>query len=176
MSDSSSKEEYVVECDLGVEWDPVTPCPHLVQSEENAFLAFWLRDPDIFGPSTRPRAEPEFGTVPVPRVGVLEWQGCAGAVLGGPNDEAINGHRLWNKGLSACLWAGEVHNSSWIAAMDRVNSVHLRHDPDRFSGLHHYVLRFKESTFECVAVAFRLKLVATPIEETLLGIVQQLAQ
>jgi len=77
MSVGRSQEEHVVAVDLGVEWDPVAPCPHLVQSEQDAHLAFWLKDPVLFGSSAGPQAAHACSSLP--RVGVLAWRGRAGA-------------------------------------------------------------------------------------------------
>lgn len=68
-----------------------------------------------------------------------------------PNDEAISGHRLWDKGLSGVLWAGVVHGSSLIEELERQNRVHPLHRASLFEGLTHYVLRLKEGVVEVVA-------------------------
>ena len=90
--------------------------------------------------------------------GVLRWRRarCLGALLGGPNDEARSGHRLWQKGLSECLWAAEVRNSSWIARLERENRVHHRHNADLFAGYRHFILMLKDSTFEVLAKSYQL--------------------
>jgi hypothetical protein len=87
-------------------------------------------------------------------VGVIEWKEPYASLMGPPNDEAISGHRLWDRGLKDVLWAGEVFGSSWVRYLERMNEVHPRYDPHRFEGLRHFVLRLKESTFECVARGF----------------------
>ncbi len=147
--------EHVTPIDLGVTWEPNVPDPILLQSESTAYLALY------------PWQAAERWT----RTVVIEWQGCRGAVLGDPNDEAFYGHRLYDKGLQDVLWAGEVHNSVWIATVERVNSVHPRHDPERFANLRHFILRFKDSTFECITEGYRARKVAEPMDQ----VVQQLA-
>ena len=70
--------------------------------------------------------------------------------LGGPNDEARNGHPLIGRGLG---FHGlyEVLNSSWIRSLERMNRVHPRHDTRLFEGLRHFIICFQDATFECVA-------------------------
>jgi hypothetical protein len=38
--------------------------------------------------------------------------------------------------------------------MERVNSVHPNHRPERFEAKRHFILLLKETTFECVADDF----------------------
>jgi hypothetical protein len=75
--------------------------------------------------------------------------------FGSPNDEALNGHPLRSRGLDY-YGAFEVHNSSWIGALERMNRAHPRHDPRRFHGLRHFIFTFQDETFECVARAARI--------------------
>jgi hypothetical protein len=126
--------ELVRPVDFGIRWDVASTEPLLVQSEHRAFVAFYL-DPDD-------EAE----------VGVIEWIGRRGAVLGGLNDEAGQGHPLWAARFDADVYGGfEVVNSQWIRDWERANRVRLRHDRARFAAVHHWLLGFHDSTFECVA-------------------------
>ena len=110
----------------------------MLQSDLRAFLVLFLGDFDPSGDT----------------IGVIEWLRCHGAVLGGPNDEAIMGHRLWDHGLSDVLWSGEVKHSTWIAHWEAVNRVHAYHRPESYAELRHVILPLKDSTFECLANGF----------------------
>jgi hypothetical protein len=148
--------ERVRAVDFGLRPDLGAPLPVLVQSEHRTFLAFYLSayDPDwdgtwvtIVDPTDADAEEP---------LGVIEFLGCDGAVLGGLNDEAIHGHPLWSTGLEDLRDAGgEVLDSAWIAELERANSVHPNHTPALFAHLRHFVLLLHDSTFECVAGGFR---------------------
>lgn len=81
----------------------------------------------------------------------IEWRGCRAALMSAPNDEALAGHRLYDKGLQEVLWAGEVHDSAWISELERQNRVHPSHDPSAFAHLRHFVLPLKECVVEVVA-------------------------
>ncbi len=70
--------------------------------------------------------------------------------LGPPNDEALSGHPLYERGLR-CYGMYEVQHSSWIRMMEQRNRVHDRHAPERFARLHHFIIAFHDSMFECVA-------------------------
>jgi hypothetical protein len=81
---------------------------------------------------------------------VVRFPLCMYVVFGAPNDEALGGHPLWNRGLEFYS-VHEVISSSLIAMLERRNSVHPRHDPELyFRDTKHYVLTFQDSTLECV--------------------------
>jgi hypothetical protein len=75
--------------------------------------------------------------------------------FGLPNDEALSGHPLYNRGLQPCR-AYEVGGSSWIAELSKRNSVHPSHTSDSFADMHHYLFTFKDELFECVAAGYEL--------------------
>lgn len=83
-------------------------------------------------------------------VAVIEFQAPHAHLFGPPNDEAIAGHPLAERGLHP-YGAYVVESSSWIRAMERMNSVHPYHKPERFRLLTHYAFTFHDSTFECAA-------------------------
>jgi hypothetical protein len=127
--------EHVRALDLGVTWEPNAPDAILLSAD--------------FGPTTLAlEAHPND---PDKHCVVLVWTGCRYACMAPPNDEAINGHRLWEKGLQGQLWAGIVHNSDLIDGLERQNRVHPMHSAALFEGLTHYVLPLKECVVEVVA-------------------------
>lgn len=73
--------------------------------------------------------------------------------FGGSNDEALDGHQLWGKGLVHYSFH-EVIGSKWIATRERENSVHGYHRPARFARLRHFAFTFHDETFECLAHDF----------------------
>ena len=129
--------ERVIPLELGVVWDPNAPEAALVSNDVGPSLLM-----------LRPRAD----DTDQRRI-ALVWEGARAAVMQPPNDEAISGHRLYNKGLKGVLWAAEVLDSEWISDLERRNRVHSLHDPQRFSELRHFVLLLKECTVEVVAPA-----------------------
>jgi hypothetical protein len=98
-------------------------------------------------------------------IAVVTFTGVREHMFGMPNDEALHGHPLYERGLEV-YGAFRVENSSWIRQLERMNSVHSRHRPEWFAELTHFIFTFKESTFECVAkeLSFGLR----PAEESVL--------
>jgi hypothetical protein len=70
--------------------------------------------------------------------------------FGSPNDEALGGHPLTGFGLKYYS-VHRIDNSPWIAELEQRNSIHLKHDKERFiKNAVHYVFTFQDSTLECV--------------------------
>src|SRR5690348_3320453 len=84
-------------------------------------------------------------------LGQFEWPSAH--FLGPPNDEAFTGHPLAGRGPGPD-GVFEVRYSSWVRQLERMNSVHPRHQPAAYQRLRHFVFAFHDSTFECVAERF----------------------
>jgi hypothetical protein len=82
----------------------------------------------------------------------LQFDGVHSLMFGAPNDKALRGHPLADRGLDA-YGAYRVDNSSWVRRLERMNRVHDRHSRERFLRLQHFILTFHDSTLECVASA-----------------------
>ena len=127
--------ETVHTIDLGVVWEPGAP-EAVLFTEDNGSAVLAIRahhgDPDQ-------------------RVVVLMWPHARYSLLAPPNDETINGHRLWGKGLQEVEWVGEVTNSELIQMLEKQNSVHPRHNAASFETLRHFVIPLKECLVEVVS-------------------------
>ncbi len=169
MFESSPGDEKALPIDLGIQWDTGAPLPHLLRSEYRTFLTFYLneQDPDWNGARSAPA-----------HIAIIEWHRCSETLLGWPNDEALSGHRLWERGLKETghYGAAEVRNSSWIAEIEKGNRVHPRHRPERFAALRHYILLFHDSTFECLAEGYTITKVFKPMPEVLLQLAHRLIE
>lgn len=88
--------------------------------------------------------------------------------FGPPNDEAIEGHRLYPLGL-APYSSFEVLNSKWIAELEIANRVHEHHRPDHFWSQRHIILTFHDSTLEFIASRFVIQAVRGSIRSVILG-------
>lgn len=86
---------------------------------------------------------------------MVEFTRYSTYMFGTPNDEAFHGHPLAARGLRP-YGAFQIDNSSWIRQLEKMNSVHHSHRPERFERLRHYVFSFHDSTFECAAESFSI--------------------
>lgn len=128
------------------------PEPVVLSDEHRTVLAFYLQEPpdECGGTSVNVVSQSSERSVTI-----VQFASCYDYMFGSPNDEAFDGHPLARKGLRP-YGAYEVLNSSWIRQLERMNSVHPYHKPERFWERHHYIFAFHDSTFECVADGFQI--------------------
>jgi hypothetical protein len=86
---------------------------------------------------------------------LVEFELYQSYMFGAPNDEAFSSHPLAARGLHPYA-AFRIDDSSWVRQLERMNSVHPNHNPNKFQELKHFVFAFHDSTFECVAKDFRI--------------------
>ena len=145
-------DEYAVELNIGLAWDIGAPLPHLVANGHRTYVLFYLADLDTSWDGISTRIVHPGAPCAVP-LGVVEFHHVHSVKLGGPNDEAIDGHPLSGKGLRPYA-AHQVINSVWIAAQEQINSVHPNHRGGWHDRLNHYVFCFHDETLECLAEGF----------------------
>jgi hypothetical protein len=95
-------------------------------------------------------------------VAVLIFKGCHGVRFGDPDEETRPGHPLWRMGFHG-EGAFLVVNSTWVAEVKQLNETRPNGRDQRgvdgespfttpdWSKVRHYLLSFKDSTFECIA-------------------------
>lgn len=126
--------EHVVELEVP-EFDPEPNIaePVVVQSERVCFLVYWDRD-------MKRKA--------------LEFIQCSISKFGYPNDHVLGGHRLYEKGLGFYGFF-EVVESEWIAELRKGNELIFPYFK-AFVNKRHFIITFHDSTFECIALGFRV--------------------
>ena len=76
----------------GIEWEPNAPLARFIADDEG--FAVLLLQPHFHDPVTS--------------LVVIFWTGVVDSQFGGPNDEGLHRHPLYDDGLSGLLWAGAV--------------------------------------------------------------------
>lgn len=161
-ADSAGGGDIVVELTDVPQSDIGAPLPIVLSSEHNVLLAFRCQNtPEGWDGSSVRVVNYDTANDPL---AIVELGHCHSFTFGAPNDEAFNGHPLYEKGLHP-YGVFEVRNSSWLRTMEQRNSVHLYHKPDRFYGRYkHFVFAFHDSTFECLAEGFKCEVVEGSLE------------
>jgi hypothetical protein len=127
------------------------PLPIILCDEHRLLLAYLLQEDTSGWDGTIVRVvDLESSGEPL---ALVEFSGYDSFMFGAPNDEAFHGHPLYSRGLKPYS-AFVIEQSSWIRQLERMNSVHPYHRPQRYAELKHYVFAFHDSTFECVAKDF----------------------
>jgi hypothetical protein len=134
---------------------PGVPLPLLLCDDFTCLLAYLVSKTDLKRDGTYPRVvDPESSEDPV---ALVQFDRAIASYLGAPNDEALGGHPLAQRGLRH-YGAFEVTSSSWVRSLERMNSVHPQHKPSHFASYRHFVFAFHDTTFECVAQGFEVTL------------------
>lgn len=143
------------------------PMPVVLANEHTVFVAFYLeqRDPNWDG-TTCKAVTPDTNDEPV---AVVRFSRVTAHFFGPPNDEAFGGHPLAARGLHA-YGAFEILSSSWIRALERMNSVHPHHRPERFSNCRYFILTFHDTIFECVARSFSVEQASGSLRSVVSGL------
>jgi hypothetical protein len=116
--------------------DTGAPCPLVLADEYRVVLSYYLREFPDGHLST-----------------VVSFESARTHSLGGPSEETLHGHPLWDNGLRH-YGAFRIENSPLIQYLQRIDSVHPHHNPEVFKSLNHYILPMHDTTFECVARSF----------------------
>lgn len=166
------REQHAVVIDIGGAWDVGAPMPHLLVGPSSAFIVCYARDvdPGWDGTYVTVRSPTDEDASPLL---LIEISRCHDVRMGGPNDEAINGHPLYGRGLSG-YQAHEVVNSRWLEHVIRVNSVHPHHSEEPFRQLHHYLLPFHDEMVEALGQSIQVSLVMGTIRSVLVDVAQRI--
>lgn len=111
------------------------PLPIVLATEQSFVLGYYTDDDDD-------------------RFIIVEFDRVLAHFFGGPNDEALDGHPLSDRGLEAYA-VFEVFNSSWLRGMERMNRVHPSHYPEAFEGYRHFIFTFHDTPLEVLAEGVR---------------------
>jgi hypothetical protein len=145
-----SKDEVVKIADLP-QSDVGSPSPTVLSNENRLLLAYGNLESLVDWDGIDNDFSPSFA-----QVTIVEFVGYRSYMFGSPNDEAFGGHPLASRALTSYA-AFEIKQSSWIRQLEKMNRVHPHHDKKRFDSLRHFIFAFHDSTFECVALSYKLE-------------------
>jgi hypothetical protein len=148
---SIDEKDKVVELKDAPQSSVGAPLPLVLCDERRLLLAYLIQDtPSDWDGSTVRIINHASPNEPV---ALVEFSRYYAYSFGPPNDEAFSGHPLADRGLEP-YGVFQIEGSSWIRQLERMNSVHPYHKPERYERLRHYIFAFHDSTFECVAEGY----------------------
>jgi hypothetical protein len=138
------------------------PLPTVVADEAGVTLVYFINEPhpDFDGRNPRSTAH----AAKDDPIAIIRFTSPSAHYLGPPNDEALNGHPLYARGLRSYS-VYEVLHSSWLRTLEQMNAVHPNHTPGLFSSRRHFIFTFHDSTFECVAEGYTCEITRGTVRE-----------
>jgi hypothetical protein len=115
--------------------EPGAPRPVVCSNGRGLFCAYFIS----------PSAAPEGS------VALLKFESVLQHRLGYPNDEALQGHPLYQFGLEHYDFFA-VENSPLIDKIEKQNRCHSQHRPGIYARFRHWVITFHDETLEVIAL------------------------
>jgi hypothetical protein len=145
--------------------DRVIPLDDLPQSSAGAPLPVLLRDENsavivYFVQAKIATLDTAASLTADEPMAIVTFSPCYAVLHGPPNDETFSSHPLAQRGLHPYR-SFEIKDSSWLRRLEEMNRVHPQHDPDRYAARRHFVIAFHDTTFECIALAFKVETVVS---------------
>ena len=136
----------------GFDIDIGAPMPTILSNEHQIYLIFYVSnvDPNWDRKTIHIRNENDEGVISI------KFDRFAQFKFGNPNDEAINGHPLFEHGLRPYS-IQKVIESDWIRELIKMNSVHPYHSDEQFSKFEHFIFFFHDTCFEIVAEGYSIE-------------------
>lgn len=157
--------EYCEPFDFGYLWDRGAPMPYLLQNEHVAYLVYYLKPIQASGLSKTIHVVNQ--TEDLEPIAIVQFKQVWLAQFGAPNDESLDRHRLYGKGLDYYT-PFIVRNSSMISTLNTLYQLKC------IEQLSHYIFPFHDSTFECVALDYEVEVVNDTMRNVMLDVNQRL--
>ncbi|NDV58112.1 hypothetical protein [Bacteroides sp. 519] len=149
-------EETAVPINWEYTWDSGAPMPHIVSNGYRVFLVYYLGKPDPNWDGTYVKVVNTSSDIE-DLIVLVEFTHVVNYKFGGPNDEVIHGHPLYEHGLEAYT-AHEIINSKWLVEQEQINSVHSCYSSERWKNLRHLIFTFHDEVFECITQGYKVEM------------------
>jgi len=129
------------------------PAPKIVCDDTNLILLFYV---DVFNlPKTTDNIT-ERNSFNDSGIAVLKFKNTHIHKFGTPNDDVIIGHPYYDLGLKPYS-IFSFDDSDWIKEIKRIQAKHPYFNEQNFDDLMHYIITFKDNTFECIAKGYDIE-------------------
>jgi len=156
-----NKDDKVIEHKDPPFMDTGSPSPQILAAEAQVIVTYRLNNPDLR--SAEKAGDVDAYLAAKDRWALLTFSAVTAHHFGWPNEDVLNAHPLYARGLSH-YGIFEVKHSSWIREIQTGNSVHPHHRSDWLADRRHFIITFHDSTFECIAQSYTFEVVHDPAE------------
>ena len=164
-------QEYARVIEWTPSWDFGAPCPQVFTNGLKTFLIYMINEPDpnwdgSYTTQINPNSETTYP------LALVEFIYAHSHRFGIVNDEAADGHPLYDKGLETYA-AHIIENSKWIAELKQIHKVHPQYSELRWLKLNHYLLFFHDDMFEVVAHDYKSELYNSTFKDLAIEVVKR---
>jgi len=162
--------------DIGCEPSPSVPAETVIQDGWATYLLFFAVSKSV----------DDTGHLKDLGVAVVECKHCSSSKFGYPNDEGRPEYPLYNLGLAAAgssvleiigsTWAQEAHQQQLASSQRIWGEQKSTWKPGQSEPPRHFIILFKEKTFECLAREVSVQLLAKDFSEALQYVHRKLAE
>lgn len=165
-------EEFAREIEWSPKWSTGAPLPQVLSNGRRTFLIYYIRetDPDWDGSYTTMISPGSETTYPL---AVVEFKRTNSYRFGIVNDEAADGHPLYEKGLRVYA-AHIVENSTWIKKLQQIHMVHPRYSASHWVNYKHYLLFFHDEILEIIAEDHKIEVFKSTFTELCIEVAKRL--
>ncbi|MEM1338966.1 MAG: hypothetical protein AAGF96_14500 [Bacteroidota bacterium] len=139
------------------------PSPKIISDDINLTVLFYV---DLFDSVRITDKVKERNIFVDSGTAILKFELCRIHKFGSPSDETISGHRYYDMGLDSYSFF-IVHDSEWVKELKEIGSHHPYYNERSFDGFEHYIITFKDNTFECIAKNYSINFSSKPLKENL---------
>lgn len=129
------------------------PAPKILADDNNLILLFYV---DVFNLPKITNTITERDSFDDSGVAILKFKHTQIHKFGTPNDEVLIGHPYYDLGLKPYS-IFSVNDSDWVKDIKRIQAKHPYFNDNSFDDLEHYIITFKDNTFECIAKGYDIE-------------------
>lgn len=165
-------KEYAREIEWIPEWSYGAPLPQIFSNGHKTYLTYFIDtpDPNWDGSYTTMVDNKSDNIFPLAIVTFIRPNSHRFGIV---NDEAADGHPLYEKGLRVYS-AHIIENSTWIEELKAIHKVHPYYSDKHWTNYKHFLLFFHDEIFEIIAEGYKIETYRSTFRDIAIEIVKRL--
>ena len=167
-----TSDEFARVIDWKPRWSSGAPLPQVFANGHQTYLTYFVDtpDPNWDGSYTTLIDNKSDTSFPIAIVTFIRPNSHRFGIV---NDEAADGHPLYDKGLEVYS-AHIIENSRWIEELKSIHKVHPRYSDKHWIGSKHFLLFFHDEIFEIIAEGYDIEVINSTFENAAVEIAKRL--
>lgn len=154
------------------QWSTGAPLPQVFSNGHQTYLTYFIDTPDPNWDGTYTTLVDNNSDTVFP-IAIVTFIRPNSHRFGIVNNEAANGHPLYEKGLETYR-AHIIENSSWIEELKSIHKVHAYYSEKHWVDYKHFLLFFHDEIFEIIAKDYKIDLVKSTFKNVAIEVAKRL--